>query len=88
MSTKQVPSSAQLLAEYAAFPSDQDVNETYAAARLGLSTAWLQWKRCAGGGPKFQRTPTGKIRYRKADIEEFRDSYLTPHSSTSEYKAA
>lgn len=86
--TKSAPKpTAQLLADYSAFPNDQFVNEQYTAARLGMSRAWLQWKRVAGGGPRFYRSNTGQIRYLKSDIEKHLAATLTAHNNTSEYKA-
>lgn len=86
--TKQEPkSAAQLLAEYLAFPDDQAVAEPYAAARLGYSRAWLQLKRGTGGGPRFNRTRSGKIRYVKLDVERYRAEDLTAFDSTSQYPA-
>lgn len=79
---------AQLLAEYSAFPDDQPVNEQYAAARLQKSRAWMQLKRVSGGGPKFQRTDTGKIYYIKRDIEAYLSASLTGYESTSQYPSA
>ena len=78
-------SPAQLLAEYSTFADDQPVNEQYAAARLQKSRAWVQLKRVTGGGPKFCRTISGKIFYRKRDIEGYLASSLTAFDSTSEY---
>ena len=77
----------ELLAEYTTFPLDQPVSEGHAAARLLKSRSWLQWKRSTGGGPRFQRTPTGKIFYVKRDVEEFLAGQLIPFSSTSEYRS-
>jgi hypothetical protein len=79
---------AQLLADYSAFPDDQPVTEHYAAARLQKSRAWCQWRRVAGGGPRFLRTPEGKIFYRKADVEAYLAASLTSYNSTSEYADA
>ena len=85
-SMKTAPkTTAQLLAEYSAFPDDQPMNERYAAARLQKSRAWMQLKRVAGGGPKFYRTETGKIFYRKADVEIYLAASLTGYESTSQY---
>jgi len=83
---RQIPARA-LLADYVGFSDDQPINEKYGAARLQKSRAWMQWKRVAGGGPRFFRTDTGKIVYRKADIEAYLAATLTPHNSTSEYQA-
>ena len=77
----------ELIAEYSAAPADQALTELHLAARYQISRAWLQWKRVAGGGPRFHRTASGKIRYRKSDAEAFLAATLTPHSSTSEYGA-
>ncbi len=81
---RQIPARA-LLADYVGFSDDQPINEKYAAARLQKSRAWMQWKRVAGGGPKFHRTDTGKILYRKADIESYLSASLTSYSNTAEY---
>lgn len=77
-----------LLADYLAFPEDQPVTEHYVAARLQKSRAWAQLKRVTGGGPKFYRTDTGKIFYRKADIEAYLAASLTGYHSTSQYPDA
>src|SRR3990167_10407867 len=78
-------SARALLADYVGFSDDQPVNEKYAAARLQKSRAWVQWKRVAGGGPKFCRTDTGKILYRKADVEAYLSASLTSYDNTSQY---
>ncbi len=78
----------QLLADYAAFASDQPVSEKHVAARLQKSRAWVQLKRCSGGGPKFHRTDTGKIFYLKRDVEAYLRVSLTPFESTSQYPDA
>lgn len=83
---RQIPARA-LLADYVGFSDDQPINEKYAAARLQKSRAWMQWKRVAGGGPKFCRTDTGKILYIKRDVEAYLAATLTAHNSTSEYQA-
>jgi hypothetical protein len=85
--SKAPKSAAQLLAEYSAFPDDQPVTEQHAAPRLVKSRAWMQWKRHAGGGPKYYRTDTGKIFYRKRDIEAYLDASLTFYANTSQYSA-
>ena len=83
----QIPSELlrRLLAEYAAFSDDQPVSEKHVASRLQKSRAWVQLKRVTGGGPKFQRTQTGKIFYLKRDVEGYLASSLTAFDSTSEY---
>ena len=87
--TKNAPKpTAQLLADYSAFPDDQPVTEHYVAARLQKSRAWVQLKRCTGGGPKFHRTDTGKIFYRKRDIEAYLSASLTSYENTSQYPDA
>ena len=78
----------QLLAEYSAASNDQPFPETHAAARLQKSRAWMQWRRMSGGGPRFQRTTTGKILYRKADVEAFLAGQLTAYENTSQYPNA
>ena len=84
---RQIPSELlrQLLADYAMFSDDQPVSEKHVAARLQKSRAWLQLRRVTGGGPKFHRTDTGRILYRKADVEKYLAASLTGHDSTSEY---
>jgi hypothetical protein len=87
--SKSTPkSTAQLLAEYLAFPDDQPVSEYFGAARLQKSRAWFQLKRITGGGPKFYRTSTGKIFYIKRDIETYLSASLTGYESTSQYPKA
>lgn len=88
MARKTARTPAELLTEYSAFPDDQPVNEHYAAARLGMSRAWVQWKRVTGGGARFQRTDTGKIFYIKRDIEAYLAANLTSYESTSQYPKA
>ena len=77
----------ELLAEYIASPDDQPITEQHAAARLQKSRPWVQWKRGAGGGPKFCRTDTGKIFYIKRDVEAYLAATLTGYSCTSQYPA-
>ena len=86
-STKPQPT-AQLLVGYDLLPADQPITEHVAAARLQMSRAWLQLKRVTGGGPKFQRTSTGMIRYIKRDVESYLSASLTPFESTSQYPDA
>ena len=76
---------AQLLSDYSAFSDDQPVNESFAAARLQKSRAWLQLKRVAGAGPRFHRTETGKIFYLKRDLEAYLHRTLTGYDNTSQY---
>lgn len=78
----------ELLAEYIASPDDQPLTEQHAAARLQKSRPWIQWKRGAGGGPKFCRTDTGKILYLKRDVEAYLAATLTFFNNTSEYATA
>ena len=79
---------AHLLADYAAFPEDQPVNEQYAAARLQKSRAWVQLKRVTGGGPKFLRSDTGKIFYLKSAIEAYLSASMKSYDSTAQYPDA
>ena len=87
---RQIPSELlrELLAEYAGFPYDQPVSEKHVASRLQKSRAWVQLKRVTGGGPKFYRTETGRILYRKADVEKYLAASLTSYDSTSQYPDA
>src|SRR3990170_4795818 len=77
---RQIPART-LAADYVGFSDDQLINEKYVAARLQKSRAWVQWKRVAGGGPRFFRTDTGKILYRKADVEAYLSASLTSYDN-------
>jgi predicted DNA-binding transcriptional regulator AlpA len=55
-----------------------------AAARLGMSTSWLNKKRTQGGGPKFCKIGA-RCLYDEADLDMFKEQ--SKRGSTSEYDA-
>jgi len=52
-----------------------DLNTKQAAPYIGVSTAQLEKWRCLGGGPDFIRYGRRCIRYRRADLDAFRDKH-------------
>ena len=87
---RKIPSArlCELLAEYHAGSDDQPFTELHAAARLRRSRAWLQLRRVSGGGPRYLRTPSGRVYYRKGDIERYLEETLKAFDSTSQYPQA
>ncbi len=60
--------------EGAAAPPPAVLNTPDAARYVGMSAAWLKWKRGVGGGPAYCRIGS-RILYRVADL----DAYLLAH---------
>ena len=61
------------------------IDETEAAAFLGLTIRCLQGWRYKGRGPKFVRVSARCIRYRRSELREFADARLrTSTSDTGE----
>ena len=56
-----------------------DVNESFSPESisivLGVSMAWLQKKRCIGGGIPFSKIHYRKILYKKADVLSYIDKH-------------
>ena len=55
-------------------PKDRLLTQAEVAQALGVSEAWLERKRCTGGGPRHLKLGTGKyapVRYRQSDIEGY-----------------
>tara|TARA_R110002124_G_scaffold160502_1_gene327758 strand:- start:11787 stop:11990 length:204 start_codon:yes stop_codon:yes gene_type:complete len=55
-----------------------------AAQYIGLATSTLETKRTRGGGPKFIKMPSGTVRYRKSDLDDWIENSCQLVSSTSE----
>lgn len=47
--------------------ADRLLKEDDAAKMLGMSVAWMQWKRWKGGGPAFVKFARA-VRYKEADL--------------------
>ena len=79
---------APLLAEFEQFPLDALCNELHNAAYRGCSRSLVQLERVRGTGVPFLKTPSGQVRYRKADILRFCADRFKRFHSTSQYPDA
>jgi hypothetical protein len=76
---------AKIASEIAASgDADELLSTSQAADLLGISEQWLEIKRCRGGGPKYVRLSTRRIRYSRRALLEFLSE--RQHASTAEYE--
>jgi predicted DNA-binding transcriptional regulator AlpA len=54
--------------------SSRLLNEVEAARLLGMSIAWMQWKRWKGGGPAFVKFGRA-VRYEESDLAAYIDAH-------------
>ena len=66
-----MPTSAQA-SENTSVPTYWTTSETAAYIRLAPGT--LENWRCAGTGPRFAKSPSGRVRYRADDVVEWIES--------------
>jgi hypothetical protein len=62
---------------------DQLMTTEQTAAWLGVSTQWLEIRRCNGGGPPFERISARTVRYRRDKVRHWLDQ--RSYASTKAY---
>lgn len=78
MSTEQ---KSTLITDYRNAPNDAEFTPEVIALAYNVSLAWLQKKRCEGGGIPFSKPTAKTILYKKQDVLDFMENNRMKHTA-------
>lgn len=75
------PEKKALIKDFRNAPSDAEFTPETISLVYHLSLAWLQKKRCEGGGIPFSKPTAKTVLYRKSDVLEYMDNNRLKHTA-------